>query len=177
MEEAEFGHLLELHDRGRDQQIPRPGVAEDLSQALRGAGRVDEPELGRGDAEDRSRGGDADIAGRGDLRSPPTQLPVIAAIVGVREFARAASAVALSSQKSASGTSRSAMSEPAEKCPPAPVITSAPIESSASTFAMICGSALHMGREMALRFSVRSMTRVPTPPVTVKSKLEIDRTV
>jgi hypothetical protein len=67
-------------------------------------------------------------------------------------------------------TLRSAMSEPAEKCPPAPVITSAPIESSASTFAMICGSARHMGREIALRFSVRSMTRVPTPPETVKSK-------
>src|SRR5699024_11868492 len=64
---------------------------------------------------------------------PPTQLPSMAAIVGVDEFATAASAVELSSQKSSSGTLRSAMSEPAEKCPPAPVITSAPIESSAST--------------------------------------------
>src|SRR5699024_541289 len=52
-----------------DQQVPRPRIAEDLRETTSGAGRVDEAELGRRDAEDRAGGGDADIAGGGDLRA------------------------------------------------------------------------------------------------------------
>src|SRR5699024_7276516 len=69
VEETELVHLLELHDRGGDEEVSGPRIAEDLRQALRGAGRVDEAELGRRDAEDRAGGGDADIAGGGDLRA------------------------------------------------------------------------------------------------------------
>src|SRR5699024_7927480 len=69
VEETELVHLLELHDRGGDEEVSGPRIAEDLGQTTSGAGRVDEAEFGRRDAEDRAGGGDADIAGGGDLRA------------------------------------------------------------------------------------------------------------
>src|SRR5699024_7051138 len=69
VEETELIHLLELHDRGGDEEVSGPRIAEDLGQTTSGAGRVDEAEFGRRDAEDRAGGGDADIAGGGDLRA------------------------------------------------------------------------------------------------------------
>ncbi len=62
------------------------------------------------------------------------------------------------------------MSDPAEKCPPAPVRMSTSIPGSASIAAMMSGSASHISRESALRLAGRDRTRVPTPPETVRSK-------
>jgi hypothetical protein len=95
---------------------------------------------------------------------PPTHTPSMAAMVGMSHEASASSAAEFIAQKSASGTLRSLMSEPAEKWPSVPRRMRTSTSGAASIACRMSGSANHISRERAPSFCGRSIVSVAIAP-------------
>src|SRR5699024_3625545 len=59
VEETELIPLHDIYERGGDEEVSGPRIAEDLGQTTSGARRVDEADSRRRDAEDQAGGGNA----------------------------------------------------------------------------------------------------------------------
>ncbi len=114
---------------GREQQVLGGDGSDQGGQARSGGGGVDDAELRRGDAEQRVRGGETQVAGDGQL-------------------------AATASPGASGASSRSeAMSAPAQNVPCAPVSTSARTRRSSASRFSSAGTARHMPGGIALRLA------------------------